>query len=164
MMRAVLLALSVALAGSPALAEPARAPDFTLPGRGAPVNLQTLRGKVVYLDFWASWCAPCKRSFPWMGALQSRFGAAGLQVVAVNLDQKQADAELFLAATPAQFLVAYDPAGATARQFAVKGMPSSVLIGRDGTILQRHMGFTSETPAALEAEIAQALKTDKESR
>ncbi len=162
-MRALLLAL--ALAGGPALAEPVRAPDFTLPGRGAPVNLQALRGKVVYLDFWASWCAPCKRSFPWMGALQSRFGPAGLQVVAVNLDEKQADAELFLAATPAQFLVAYDPSGASARQYAIKGMPSSVLIGRDGTILQRHMGFTKETPALLEAQIEQALKqTDKDSR
>ncbi len=120
----------------------AEAPDFSLDGRGAQVNLSALRGKYVYLDFWASWCAPCKKSFPWMGALQQRFGAAGLQVVAINVDTRRSDADQFLAAMPAAFTVAFDPTGATPKKYAIKGMPSSVLIDPAGKIIATHTGFT----------------------
>jgi cytochrome c biogenesis protein CcmG/thiol:disulfide interchange protein DsbE len=137
------------------------APAFALEGRGAQVNLADLRGKYVYLDFWASWCAPCKRSFPWMDTLQQRYGAAGLQVVAINVDTKRADADQFLAATPASFVIAYDPTGTTPKKYAIKGMPSSVLIDPAGKIIATHTGFTADTPAQVERDIELALKGNK---
>lgn len=134
------------------------APDFQLPGqRDAKVQLSQLRGKVVYLDFWASWCGPCKQSFPWMNDIQKRFGAQGLQVVAVNVDAKADDAQKFLAEVPAQFTIAFDSQGATPRQYAIKGMPTSVLIGPDGKVLATHSGFRAEDRAELEQRITQAL-------
>lgn len=152
------LPLLLALAMPVQAAAPGKAaPPFSLAGQSGQVSLADYRGKVVYLDFWASWCGPCKRSFPWMGELQKRYGAAGLQVVAVNVDTSRADAERFLAQTPAAFVVAYDPAGATAKQYAIKGMPSSVLIDPAGQVLQVHAGFNDDAAAAIEAQIRQAL-------
>lgn len=152
---ALLLALSL-----PAwcVAPGSAAPQFSLAGAAGPVKLADYRGKYVYLDFWASWCAPCRRSFPWMGELQKRYGGAGLQVVAINVDTSRADAERFLAQTPAAFVVAYDPAGATAKSYAIKGMPSSVLIDPAGQVLQVHAGFTEAAAADIEERIKLALK------
>ncbi len=160
LIRLMLATLLVATLNAPAAAATAAvdAPDFALEGRAAPVNLAALRGKFVYLDFWASWCAPCKRSFPWMNSLQQRYGADGLQVVAINVDTKRADADQFLAATPAAFVIAYDPTGATPKKYAIKGMPSSVLIDPAGKIIATHTGFTADTPAQVEREIELALK------
>lgn len=141
----------LALACLTAFAAPA--PPFDLPG----ARLADLRGKVVYVDFWASWCGPCKRSFPWMNQLQQRFGADGLQVVAINLDEKREDAAAFLAKVPAQFAIAYDPAGASAKAYAIKGMPSSALVGRDGQLLWLHTGFNEADTGKLEERIRAAL-------
>ena len=155
----VLLALCLLLpAAARALDAGAAAPPFELAGLNGPVNLANYRGQVVYLDFWASWCGPCKRSFPWMNEVQARFGAQGLRIIAVNLDEQREDAKRFLAATPAQFLIALDPSGATARKYAVKGMPSSMLIGRDGKLISTHAGFNDNDKAKLEQQIAAALQ------
>ena len=107
----------------------------------ARATLAALKGQVVYLDFWASYCGPCRRSFPWMNEMQARYGERGLRVVAVNLDTRRADAERFLAQVPAQFAIAYDPAQESPQRFDVKAMPSSVLIGADGRVLRVHAGF-----------------------
>ncbi len=133
------------------------APAFDLNGVEGNVNLAKYQGKLVYLDFWASWCGPCRQSFPWMNELQSKYGAQGLQIIGVNLDQKNDDARQFLATTPARFVVAFDPAGATPRNYGVKGMPSSVLIGPDGKILFEHAGFKDADKSALEAKIKSSL-------
>lgn len=140
------------------LAEGSAAPGFELPGVDGAVRLENYRGKLVYLDFWASWCAPCKRSFPWMAALQQKYGGQGLQVVAVNLDAKREDANTFLNSVPAGFTVAFDGAGTTARQYGIKGMPSSALIGRNGRVLWLHTGFNDADKAALEAQVQAGLK------
>jgi cytochrome c biogenesis protein CcmG, thiol:disulfide interchange protein DsbE len=121
-------------------------------------KLSDLKGKVVYLDFWASWCGPCKESFPWMNAMHQKFAAQGLQVVAVNLDAKRADADRFLGEVPAQFMVGFDATGQSAKQVGVKGMPTSVLIGADGKVLAVHQGFKAADRAELETKMAQALK------
>src|SRR5438552_16018809 len=90
-----------------------RAPPFALPtAAGDTVSLERLRGKVVYVDFWASWCGPCRRSFPWMNEMQRRYGSHGLSIVAINVDKKRADASRFLTETPAEFTVVYDSPGA----------------------------------------------------
>jgi len=125
--------------------------------KGEPVALDKLRGQVVYVDFWASWCGPCKRSFPWMNELAQRYGASGLTVVAVNVDKKREDADRFLAATPAQFTVVYDAAGATPAAWAVKGMPSSYLIDRSGHVVLVEQGFRDEQKAGVESRIRDLL-------
>lgn len=151
---ALLLMTGAACASAPG--QPA--PVFKLAGSSGEVSLDAYRGKYVYVDFWASWCAPCKRSFPWMGELQRRYADKGLVVVAINVDANRADADRFLASTPAPFTVAFDPTGVTPQQYAIKGMPSSVLVDPGGKIVFRHTGFTSATPRELEAKIGQAVK------
>lgn len=131
--------------------------DIALPGAAAAQKLSDFRGKVVYLDFWASWCGPCKQSFPWMNEMQRKYGDRGLQVVAVNLDAIRTEADAFLAAQPALFALAFDGHGVSARRIGIKGMPTSLLLGPDGRLLHLHQGFRPDDRAALEARMAAAL-------
>lgn len=139
------------------------APVLKLPTAtgAAPMELAALKGKVVYVDFWASWCGPCKQSFPWMNDMQTKFGARGLEVVAINVDAKMADAQRFLATSPARFTVAYDAAGDSPKQFAIKGMPTSYLLDRDGKITLVHSGFRDADRSELEGAIVSALNAEK---
>jgi len=131
------------------------APMFTLPAaRGDPVALDKLRGKVVYVDFWASWCGPCRRSFPWMNEMQQKYGGKGFTVVGVNVDKKRGDADRFLAQNPANFTVVFDEAGATPSAYAVKGMPSSYLVDGKGNVVYVERGFLDEHKAEIEQRIA----------
>lgn len=137
------------------------APPFSLQARAAadpPVDLSQWKGQVVLVDFWASWCGPCRQSFPWLGRLQARHAARGLQVVGINVDRQRSAAEQFLAQVPAAFTLAFDPAGEVARRYAVQGMPSSVLIGADGRVRLQHVGFRDDDRAALEAAVDEALR------
>jgi len=110
MLHRLLLGALASLISASALAIEAgqMAPDIELPGRSGVIKLSELKGKAVYLDFWASWCGPCKQSFPWMNEMQAKYGAKGLHVLAVNLDQKPEDAAGFLQQTKADFLIAMD--------------------------------------------------------
>ena len=139
------------------------APSVTLPTSppAAAVDLAKLKGKIVYVDFWASWCGPCKQSFPWMNDMQAKYAARGLVIVAINVDAKQADAERFLATTPAKFTVAFDAKGQTPKQFDVKAMPTSYLIDGEGKVLLIHAGFRDSDRAALEAAIDSSLTPRK---
>ena len=157
--RAAFLLLSYWLGSSAQALEVGQlAPDFDLAGRTAAVKLSDYKGKTVYLDFWASWCGPCKQSFPWMNDMQARYSAKGLRIVAVDVDQNSDEAKAFLRDNPARFDVAFDPGGKTPRAYAVKGMPTSVLIGPDGKVLMVHNGFRPEERQALEAQIKLSLK------
>jgi thiol-disulfide isomerase/thioredoxin len=136
----------------------AAAPAFNLSGGAiGRVTLEQFHGKTVWIDLWASWCGPCKQSFPWLNAMQDKYGALGLQVLAINLDAKAADAQNFLADHPARFALAFDPSGATPRSFQIKGMPTGVLIGADGRVLAIHNGFRESEKAELEQQIRNAL-------
>jgi thiol-disulfide isomerase/thioredoxin len=108
---------------------------------GAPIDIGDFHGRVVYLDFWASWCAPCQQSFPWMQNMQDAYAKEGLTVVAVNLDHHQFDADRFLAKWHPTFDVRFDPQGEIARQFQVHGMPTSLVIDRHGVVRFSHIGF-----------------------
>ena len=149
---------SVFDAGAQSLDKGAVAPDFELPGTNATVKLSQYRGKVLYLDFWASWCGPCKQSFPWMNAMQAKYGAQGLQVLAINVDAKRDDARKFLLSSPAAFELAYDAQGHTPRLYGVKTMPSSYVIDRAGKVVAVHRGFAPEDTAALEQSLKLALE------
>jgi len=132
----------------------APAPPFSLATAGGDrVALASLRGRVVYVDFWASWCAPCRRSFPWMNALQDRYGSAGLSIVGVNVDQRASDAARFLRDTPAKFAIVYDAPGATPAAYDVHSMPSSFLIDRQGVVVAVEEGFHDDRRLALEERI-----------
>ncbi len=134
------------------------APAFALPtAAGDTVALEKLKGRVVYVDFWASWCGPCKRSFPWMNEMQQKYGAAGFTVVGVNVDKRRPDAERFLQQTPATFTIVYDAAGKTPEAYAVKGMPSSYLIDATGKVVAVESGFRDEQKTELEARIRALL-------
>ena len=122
-------------------------------------DLAQYHGKVVYLDFWASWCKPCRQSFPWMNAMQQKYSADGLVIVAVNVDEQRADADKFLQEVPASFSIVYDTEGKLAEQYGLMGMPSSFLIGKDGAVIQKHQGFFDDSPVKYEAEIRAALGT-----
>ena len=163
MLHRLLLGALASLISASALAIEAgqMAPDIELPGRGGVIKLSELKGKAVYLDFWASWCGPCKQSFPWMNEMQAKYGAKGLQVLAVNLDQKPEDAAGFLQQNKADFLIAMDPAGQSAQKYNVKGMPSSLLIGRDGKVTLVHTGFNAASKVELERAIVAALEAGK---
>ncbi|SFV00693.1 TlpA family protein disulfide reductase [Pseudoduganella namucuonensis] len=155
---ALALAQAAAIGGAHAALTPGQpAPAFELAGTDGAVRLDKFKGKLVYLDFWASWCGPCRHSFPWMNEMQAKYGAQGLQVIGVNLDAKSDDARGFLATNPARFVIAFDPAGASPRTYGIKGMPSSVLIGPDGKVLFEHSGFRPADRAELEVKIKNAL-------
>lgn len=154
---ALLLLAATLLQPVQALDKGQRAPELSVSDAQGPLRLSQLKGSVVYLDFWASWCAPCKQSFPWLNEMQARYGAQGLRVVAVNVDQRREDAARFLAQVPARFQVVYDSSGATPRAYGVKAMPSSVLIDAEGRVLLAHSGFRGDDGAELERQIAAAL-------
>lgn len=158
-LRSALLLLLVSACLPACAAEPgAAAIDFTLAdARGEPVKLPALRGSPVYLDFWASWCGPCVKSFPWMNEIQQRHGARGLKIIAVNLDQKRGDADRFLARVPAEFPVLFDPEGRVARAYGLKGMPTSYLIDRQGRVLMEHVGFRDSSREELETALTRLL-------
>ena len=134
------------------------APAFVLPTvSGEPVALDKLKGRVVYVDFWASWCGPCRRSFPWMNEMQQKYGARGFTVVGVNVDKRRPDAARFLLQTPAAFTIVYDEAGKTPDAWAVNAMPSSYLLDATGKVVAIESGFRDEQKAELEARIRALL-------
>jgi cytochrome c biogenesis protein CcmG, thiol:disulfide interchange protein DsbE len=123
----------------------------------SPLDLTSFRGRVVYLDFWASWCGPCKQSFPWMENLKNTYAEQGLEVVAVNLDSDRADADRFLDQFHPTFDVRFDPKGELAEYYEVHGMPSSVLIDRHGMTRFTHVGFRLVDGSIYEAQLRELL-------
>ncbi len=135
------------------------APQFTLPTllQDQPTSLNQFSGKVVYVDFWASWCAPCRTSFPLLNKLYQKLKSQGFEVVAVNLDENKANAEKFLTDFPVTFTVLRDSKGEWADQFVVESMPTSFIIDKQGVIQHIHHGFTSDDISGLEQKIVQLL-------
>lgn len=119
--------------------------------------LQQFHGKVLYVDFWASWCGPCAKSFPFLNELDAEFKARGLQILGVNLDENTADAQAFLAKYPANFLVAASADEQCAKDFGVQAMPSSYIIDRKGTIRHVHLGFRAGEAKEIKALVEQLL-------
>jgi thiol-disulfide isomerase/thioredoxin len=123
------------------------------PSASKTFDVADYRGRVVYLDFWASWCLPCKKSFPFMNDLNAKYEALGLSVVSVNTDYVLKDAEKFLQATPAEFKVIYDSKGELTANYKVQAMPTSFLFDKQGTLIGSHLGFKVEDVAEITGQI-----------
>ncbi len=124
---------------------------------GKTVTTADLKGKVVLLDFWASWCIPCRKSFPEVDKLSKDFEQKGLTVIAVSVDEQRKNAESFLSQFPHTMIIALDDKGTAAQAFDLQGMPSSLIVDRAGHIRYTHMGYTDKTIAQFRTEIAQLL-------
>ncbi len=155
---AAVILLPVRLPAASALlpGQPAPALELTT-GEGRPVSLASLRGTVVLVDFWASWCGPCAAAFPALEDLFQEYRTRGFEVVAINLDEKRRDADRFLADRPHAMTVAFDPQGKSAKAFGLDGMPTSYLIGRDGKVRFVHAGYSQKTVEDYRREIEQLL-------
>lgn len=139
------------LMAKPSYAEFQVAPSFSLPNSvNSSVSLDQFKGKVVYLDFWASWCGPCRQSFPWMNELNVTYSPQDLVIIGVNLDAKRSDADKFLASNPASFTILFDQKSLTPLAYGVKGMPTSFVIDRSGKIVFQHMGFNKSNTKTIE--------------
>ena len=125
-------------------------------------ELEKYEGQVVVLDFWASWCLPCRRSFPWLNAMHAKYSSQGLVIIGVNVDNDPAAAAAFLKEYPADFQIHYDTDASLARQYDIRGMPSSVVIGKDGDIAETHVGFKVKRQNEYEAALVAALNEGEE--
>lgn len=140
--------------------EQGEAPAFSVAADVGELNLADFRGKIVYLDFWASWCGPCRASFKWLNEAQEKYAAKGLVIIAINLDTDKALAARFLKENPVNFRIGYDPDGKVAEAYHLKGMPSSYMIDRNGRLLATHVGYRAKDKATLEEELQRLLATD----
>jgi thiol-disulfide isomerase/thioredoxin len=130
----------VALAADP-IGQPA--PAFSLPLRGgsAPLGLDKLRGQVVMVNFWASWCEPCRKEFPLLDQIYKKYKSAGFTLVGVNVEPDAKDAESFIAKTPVSFPIVFDKDSTVSKQYHVAGMPTTVLIDRKGVLRWVHRSY-----------------------
>jgi len=120
-----------------------KAPDFTLPVLNGQVahSLSTHLGDWVYVDFWASWCGPCRKSLPLYESLHQELSAGNFKVLAISVDELESDALAFLDDHPVSYTVLWDPSGATPAEWEVRAMPTSYLIDADGRIARIWSGF-----------------------
>ncbi len=125
---------------------------------GDALDLSTYRGRVVLVEFWASWCAPCRDAVPWVGAMLSDYGQSGLVVIAVNVDQNRDAAEQFLTAVGGRDLnLRYDPRGALASRLKIGGMPTGIVFDRNGVERFRHDEFLLGKRSQYESELRRLL-------
>lgn len=135
------------------------APSFILKDlKGNTVTLDSLKGKVVFLDFWASWCGPCKEELPELEALYKKYSKEGFEVVGVSVDKSESKVVEFLEKRPVSFTILTDTKGQVAESFGLPGMPTGYFIGRDGVIQYKHVGFSKAFLPAYEKEIIELLK------
>lgn len=156
---ALALALALVASGASAVEPGDPAPAFAVPAidGGADIRLEAYRGKVVYLDFWASWCAPCLTSLPQLDELQRELGDDGFQVVAVNVDTDPDKARRFLAKFGVAYPSATDPKGTVPSTYQISTMPTSFLIDANGVVRYVHEGFRQGDVGELRGRIRELL-------
>lgn len=161
MAAALLFAVGLGCTSTPrtgAKAPTREAVAFTLPKTdGTSVTLAQLKGTVVLVDMWATWCAPCKDSFPFYSRLQDQYRAQGLEILAVSVDEEDEAVAEFLERNEVSFTVLRDPKGSLPAQLAIDTMPTAILVGRDGKVAYMHAGFVPADEAEIEAQVKAAL-------
>ncbi len=152
--------LLLVLAGTAAAVDVGgRAPEIGVNDlSGRPVRIASLRGKVVLVDFWASWCAPCRQEFPVLERLHRQYAAQGLTIVGVSVDNDVSNVRAFLRRNSASFLIAHDPRKVAAARYGGTAMPSSYIIDRRGIVRHYHPGFRSGDAATIEREVQALLR------
>jgi cytochrome c biogenesis protein CcmG, thiol:disulfide interchange protein DsbE len=125
--------------------------------RGNRVDLNSLKGKVVIVDFWASWCGPCKQEMPILEKLYKKYKDRGLVVVGVSVDQDLANVKTFLKTMPVSFPIAHDGGHEVANRFKPPKMPSSYIVDRNGVVRHVHGGYRDGDAAKFEAEVTALL-------
>ena len=136
-------------------------PPIDMPDQhGEKVDLEELRGKVVLVDFWASWCGPCKQEMPVLEALHKKYADQGLVVVGVNIDTSAKKMRSFLRGAPVSFRIVHDPKITIAQRYEPPTMPSSYFIGRDGKLRYVHQGFRKEDAEGIEAKVKSLLEQE----
>lgn len=137
-----------------------KAPGFSLPRleRTGTLSLKQYRGKVVYVDFWASWCGPCRKSLPELNDIRKSLRKKGFEVIAVNLDEDKEEALDFLKQHPVGYPTVRDVSGKTPSEYKVRGMPSSYLVDRKGIVRYVHEGYKSSDKKHITEKIQQILR------
>lgn len=123
----------------------------------ADFDLNQTNGQVIYVDFWASWCPPCVKSFPFLNQLEAHLKSQGFQVIGINLDEDIEDAKTFLEKYPVEFTIAIDSDKQCAKDFNVMAMPSSYLIDRKGVVRKIHRGFRMDDVQEIQLAIEHIL-------
>ena len=137
-----LLLLAAGLTAGATAPAPSPAPDFSLPARdGGEVRLSSLKGQVVMINFWATWCGPCRKEMPLLEQLQAKYGPLGFTLLGVNVEPDSAAATAWLKGVPVSFPILFDTRNAVAESFGVQGMPSSVFVDRAGRVRHVHRGY-----------------------
>jgi len=135
------------------------APAFTLSSRaGGEVSLADLKGQVVMINFWASWCGPCRQEFPALDQIYAKYKPMGFTLVAINVESEKADAEKFLATTPASFPILFDPDNKVSGSYGVSAMPTTVLVDRQGRVRWLHRAYKPGDEAKYIEQIRAALR------
>ncbi len=124
---------------------------------GETISLSSYKGKTLLIDFWATWCPPCRDSFPWMNEMQNKYKDQGLEIVAISLDHDKKAVERFTTKIPPAFTVLLDPTSLSARSYKVIGMPMSFLYDKNGILVEKHVGFSLQKTDLYEASIKKAL-------
>jgi len=144
----VLLILMI-LTAAPFLSRAENPPDSLNSIQSLLPDSINLKDKVVYVDFWASWCGPCRYSFPWMKEMYDRYHSEGFEIVAVNVDKDHDAAMKFLENNGADFPIIYDSTGNLAKQYGLEAMPTSFVYDRSGHLVSQHLGFRQEEADSL---------------
>lgn len=161
MLRSITVLLAGALLGSLAVAGALSgpAPSFSLESRdGETVTLTDLEGNVVMINFWATWCGPCREEMPHLEALHQRYSSLGFTLLGVNVEDNRAGADKFLKQTPVSFPILFDPENELSELYDVVAMPSTVLVGRDGTLRFIHHGYKAGYENEYQAQIRALLR------
>jgi thiol-disulfide isomerase/thioredoxin len=125
--------------------------------RQAGLKLNDYKGKVVLIDFWATWCGPCQKSMPFFNSLRNERQKDGFEIIAINIDEDQEIARQFLLSHPVDYPTAFDPGGECPKSYQVKAMPSSYLIDKTGKVRYIHLGYRDSDQAVLREHIQTLL-------
>ena len=157
--RCACIAVGLLLSAAAAADASGLAPDFTLKNRsGENLRLQDLRGEVIMLNFWASWCGPCRQEMPHMDDIDKEFRDYGFRVLAVNVDQRREDAEEFLEGMPVEFAILWDHGSEVSERYDVQAMPTTVMIDRNGKARYVHHGYQPGYEDEYRAQIRELIR------
>jgi thiol-disulfide isomerase/thioredoxin len=152
----------LALAGTHAfavVAPAAPAPDFTLHAMSGPnMRLQEQRGRVVMINFWATWCGPCRQEMPKLDKLYQKYGDSGFVLMSVNVDDDQRTAADVAAKLGVSFPVLWDTDKKVSRLYDLSTMPSTVIVDRDGKVRYVHRGYLAGYEETYEKQVRELLK------